>query len=89
MNITKVVIWPMHEQKLRAYATITIDEEFVVKDLRVIEGDKGLFVAMPNKKLKDGKFIDVAHPINAQSRMKIETAVIDAYNKKIKEIENE
>lgn len=65
--------------RMRAIASITIDEEFVVHDIRIIEGDAGLFVAMPSKRTPDGEFRDVAHPINPASRTKIQDAVLQAY----------
>jgi stage V sporulation protein G len=65
--------------KVKAIASITIDDEFVVHDLRVVEGEKGLFVAMPSRKLPSGDFRDVAHPINSETREKIQSAVIAEY----------
>ena len=77
MEITEVRVFPVNEEKLKAYATITFDDCFVVRDLKVIHGNSGLFVAMPSKKRKDGTFKDVAHPLNNQFRSKIEQAVLD------------
>lgn len=65
--------------RMRAIASITIDDEFVVHDIRIIEGNAGLFVAMPSKRTPDGEFRDVAHPINPESRTKIQDAVLQAY----------
>lgn len=79
MEITEVRVFPVNEEKLKAYATITFDDCFVVRDLKVIHGNSGLFVAMPSKKRKDGTFKDVAHPLNNQFRSKIEQKVLDAY----------
>ena len=79
MEITEVRVFPVNEEKLKAYATITFDDCFVVRDLKVIHGNSGLFVAMPSKKRKDGTFKDVAHPLNNEFRSKIEMAVLDAY----------
>lgn len=79
MEITEVRVFPVNEEKLKAYATITFDDCFVVRDLKVIHGNSGLFVAMPSKKRKDGTFKDVAHPLNNEFRSKIEKAVLDAY----------
>ena len=62
MEITKVSIRPVEMNKVKAIASITIDDQFVVHDLRVVEGDKGLFVAMPSRKLPNGDFRDIAHP---------------------------
>jgi len=66
--------------KMKAIASITIDDCFAVHDIKVIENEDRVFVAMPNKRLKDGTFIDVAHPINFETRAMIEKAVIEAYN---------
>lgn len=66
--------------RMRAIASITIDEEFVVHDIRVIDGNEGLFVAMPSKRTPDGEFRDVAHPINSAARTKIQDAVLAAYH---------
>lgn len=68
------------ESRLRGIATITFEESFVVHDIRIIEGENGIFVAMPSKKMPNGGFRDVAHPIHAEMRKHIEDAVIDAYN---------
>ncbi len=81
MEITEVRVFPMNEDKLKAYATITFDDCFVVRDLKVISGNTGLFVAMPSKKRKDGSFKDIAHPLNNDFRAKIEKAVLEAYQK--------
>ena len=80
MEITEVRVFPMNEDKLKAYATITFDNCFVVRDLKIISGNSGLFVAMPSKKRKDGTFKDIAHPLNNDFRAKIEKAVLEAYD---------
>lgn len=67
------------EGKMRAIASITFDDEFVVHDVRIIDGNNGLFVAMPSKRTSDGEFKDIAHPINSGTREKIQTAVLSAY----------
>lgn len=85
MNITDVKVFPVDEDKLRAYVTITVDNCFVVRDLKVIVGTGGLFVAMPAKKRKDGTYKDIAHPLNAQTRERLERAVLDAYEKHSRE----
>ncbi len=79
MEITEIRVFPMNEEKLKAYATITFDNCFVVRDLKVISGNTGLFVAMPSKKRKDGTFKDIAHPLNNDFRAKIEKVVLEAY----------
>ncbi|MBL7684442.1 MAG: septation regulator SpoVG [Deltaproteobacteria bacterium] len=81
MEITEVRVFPMNEDKLKAYATITFDDCFVIRDLKIISGNSGLFVAMPSKKRKDGSFKDIAHPLNNDFRAKIEQTVLDAYEK--------
>lgn len=69
------------EGRMRAIASITIDSEFVVHDIRVIDGNNGMFVAMPSKRTPDGDFRDIAHPISPASREKIEAAVLEVYHK--------
>jgi len=81
MEITNTRISLRNEVKLKAYASITFDDCFVVRNLRVIEGKRGLFVAMPSKKRKDGTHQDIAHPITKEMREKIENAVLGEYNK--------
>lgn len=79
IKITDVQIFLAHEEKLKAYATITFEDAFIVRDLKVIMGTGGLFVAMPAKKRKDGSFKDIAHPLNAEMRSHIEEKVFEAY----------
>lgn len=81
MKITEVKIYTAREKsgRLKAYATIVFDNAFIVRDLKVIEGDKGLFVSMPSRRRKDGTFRDIAHPLNAEMRKHIEEAVVVAY----------
>jgi len=80
MNITDVRVKKFNgENRLKAIAAITIDECFVVHELRVIDGKEGLFVAMPSRKMPNGEFKDVAHPINQETRAMIESIVIEAY----------
>ncbi len=87
MEVTEVRVFPVDEEKLRAYVTITIDNCFVVRDLKVIKGNNGLFVAMPSKKRKDGTFRDTAHPLNNETREMIESKVLAEYEKEIKRME--
>ena len=84
MEITEVKVFPVNEERLKAYVSITFDNCFVVRDLKIIHGTSGLFVAMPSKKRKDGQFKDIAHPLNSETRNMIEKAVFDAYEKEIK-----
>lgn len=79
MQITEVSVVPVDEDKLRAYVNITIDDCFMIRGLKVIRGAKGLFVAMPNKKGKNGLFRDVAHPLNMETRKMIEDKVLEQY----------
>lgn len=81
MKITDVKVFPVNEDKLKAYATITFDNSFIVRDLKVISGNKGFFIAMPSKKRKDGTFRDVAHPLNSEMRKMIEDSVLEVYKK--------
>ncbi len=80
MKITEVRIFPCRGRKLKAYATVTFDESFVVRDMKLIEGLKGLFLLMPSRKLRDGSTRDIAHPINSQTRQMIEKAVFGEYD---------
>jgi stage V sporulation protein G len=84
MEITEVKVFPVNEDRLKAYVSITIDNCFVIRDLKIIEGTGGLFVAMPSKKRKDGQFKDIAHPLNQETRAEIERMVFEAYEKEIK-----
>jgi stage V sporulation protein G len=83
MEVTEVKIFPVQEDRLRAYATIIFDHCFVVRDLKVISGNNGLFVAMPSKKRKDGTYRDTAHPLNNETRQMIESKVLEEYNKEV------
>jgi stage V sporulation protein G len=84
MEITEVKVFPARDGgRLKAYATIVFDNCFIVRDLKVIEGHKGLFVSMPSRKRKDGTFKDVVHPLNAEMRETIERMVIEEYNRVI------
>ncbi len=83
MEVTEVRVFPVDEEKLKAYVTITIDNCFVVRDLKVIKGNNGLFVAMPSKKRKDGTFRDTAHPLNNETREMIESKVLAEYEREI------
>jgi stage V sporulation protein G len=79
MQITDVKIVRREDEKLRAFATITIDHCFVVRGLKIIQSTRGLFVAMPARRKPDGTFQDVAHPINAAARAELERIVLAAY----------
>lgn len=84
MEITEVKVFPVKDNdKLKAYASIVFDDCFVIRDLRVISGTTGLFVAMPSRKRKDGSFRDTAHPLNMETRDKIERSILESYKQKI------
>lgn len=84
MEITDVKVFPVDEEKLKAYVTITLDNCFVVRDLKVIHGSSGLFIAMPAKRRKDGTYKDIAHPLNADTRDWMERAILVEYEKAVK-----
>ena len=71
------------EGKMKAVVSITIDEEFVVHDIKVIEGEKGMFIAMPSRKAADGEYRDVAHPINSDTRERIQQLILEKYQAEI------
>ena len=80
MRITDVRVRKVtKEGKMKAVVSITIDEEFVVHDIKVIEGEKGLFIAMPSRKASDGEYRDIAHPINSDTRERIQSMILKKY----------
>ena len=82
MQITDVRLRKVNsENRMKAVASITFDNEFVVHDIKVIESQNGLFIAMPSRKTPNGEFKDIAHPINAETRKEFEDAIFEAYNK--------
>ncbi len=83
MEVTDVKVFPVSEEKLKAYVTITLDGSFVVRDLKIIQGKTGYFVAMPSKKRKDGTYRDMAHPLNNETRQMIESKVMAVYEKEV------
>lgn len=88
MTITDVWVRKItKEGKLKAIVSITLDNEFVVHDIKVIEGEKGLFIAMPSKKSAEGEYRDVAHPINSSTREMIQEIILDKYQKSLLEAE--
>jgi len=76
MEVTKVTLRAVSMNKVCAIASVVLDEQFVVHDLRVVNGEKGLFVAMPSRKLPNGDFRDICHPINAEARQRLQDAVL-------------
>ena len=90
MQITDVRVRKItKEGKMRAIVSITIDDEFVVHDIKVIEGDNGVFIEMPSKKATDGEYRDIAHPINSSTREKIQKIILDRYQKALLEPDGE
>ena len=83
MEITDIKVFPVDEDKLKAYVTITLDNCFVVRDLKVIAGNGGLFIAMPAKKRKDGTYKDIAHPLNADTRERMERTILAEYERQL------
>ena len=83
MEISEIRIFPVHEERLKAYVTITLDNCFVIRDLKIIHGNNGLFVAMPSKKRKDGTFKDIAHPLNSETRDKMEDQILSEFEKEM------
>jgi stage V sporulation protein G len=85
LKITEVAVRipPNPDDKLKAFATVILNDAFVVSDIKVIQGHQGLFVAMPSRRRKDGKFRDVAHPINAEVREMVENMILKVYNEEI------
>lgn len=84
MQITDVRIRKVEKEgKMKAVVSITIDEEFVVHDIKVIEGEKGLFIAMPSRKAADGEYRDIAHPINSATRDRIQTLILEKYEETV------
>ena len=81
MEITEVKVYPAQDGgRLKAYATIVFDNSFIIRDLKIIEGNKGLFVSMPSRRRKDGSFRDIVHPLNSEMRQEIEDSIIKAFN---------
>ena len=86
MTITDVWVRKItKEGKLKAIVSITLDNEFVVHDIKVIEGEKGLFIAMPSKKSADGEFRDIAHPINSSTRENMQSIILERYHQSLEE----
>lgn len=89
MEITEVRVIPVNEEKLRAYVTITIDDCFVIRDLKVIHGTTGLFIAMPSKRRRDGSYRDIAHPLNSETRAWMERAILEEYDREVRRWDGE
>ncbi len=79
MNITQVKVFPVHEDKLKAFVSVVFDHAFMVNDIKVIQGKDGLFLSMPSRRKKNGEFKDVAHPLNNHTRRMLEERVLAEY----------
>ncbi|MHB8109653.1 MAG: septation regulator SpoVG [Syntrophorhabdaceae bacterium] len=87
MEITDVRIFPVEEKRVKAYASIVFDDCFIVRDVKVIQGEDKFFVAMPSKKMKDGSFRDIVHPLDSNTRQLIERSILGAYETQLAGIE--
>lgn len=88
MQVTDVRVRKLtKEGKMRAIVSVTFDNEFVVHDIKIIEGEKGLFIAMPSKKSTDGEYRDIAHPINSETRDKLQQTILEKYEESLTEEE--
>ena len=85
MEITEVKVFPIQEEKLKAFVSIVFDHCFMVNDIKIIQGRDGLFISMPSRKKKNGEFKDVAHPLNNETRRMIETKVLAEYERVLAE----
>ncbi len=88
MRVTDIRIRKINtEGKMKAIVSVTFDDEFVVHDIKIIDGQNGLFIAMPSRKMADGEFRDIAHPINSETRNKIQEAVFEEYEKELENMQ--
>ncbi len=86
MQITDIRIRGVEKEgKMKAVVSITIDDEFVVHDIKIIEGDKGMFIAMPSRKAADGEYRDIAHPINTETRERLQNMILERYREFLEE----
>jgi stage V sporulation protein G len=81
MHITEVKVFPIEEEKLKAFVSVVFDQCFMVNDIKIIQGKDGLFISMPSRKKKNGEFKDVAHPLNNETRRMIEERVLEEYDR--------
>ena len=86
MQITDIRIRSVEKEgKMKAVVSITIDDEFVVHDIKIVEGEKGMFIAMPSRKASDGEYRDIAHPINTATRERLQSMILDKYQETLAE----
>ena len=86
MEITEIRVFPVEEEKLKAFVSVVFDDCFIVSDIKIINGNNGLFLSMPSKKGKSGKFRDIAHPLNSEMRGRMERAIIAEYQRVVEEV---
>ena len=90
MQITDIRVRKTYEEgKMKAIVYVTFDDQFVIHDIKIIEGDNGVFIAMPSRKMPNGEFKDIAHPINLETRVEMQNKVLEAYEDKLKELAEE
>lgn len=90
MQITDIRVRKTYDEgKMKAIVSVTFDDQFVIHDIKIIEGDNGVFIAMPSRKMPNGEFKDIAHPINLETRVEMQNKVLEAYEDKLKELAKE
>ena len=87
MEITQIRVFPVEEEKLKAFVSVIFDECFAVSDIKIIQGQNGLFVSMPSKRRKNGTFRDIAHPLNNETRRRFEEKIIASYREVVADTE--
>lgn len=85
MEITEVKVFPVREEKLKAFVSVVFDQCFMVNDIKIIQGRQGMFISMPSRKKKNGEFKDVAHPLNNETRQRIEAEILTEYERVLEE----
>ncbi|MCD4819093.1 MAG: septation regulator SpoVG [Candidatus Cloacimonetes bacterium] len=85
MNITDVKVFIRESNQLKAFVNIVIDDAFIIRNIKVIEGENGLFVAMPSRRVSSGEYRDIAHPINTETRKQVEQIIIEKYKEVLKD----
>lgn len=83
LNITEIKIFLVNEEQLKAYITMVISGSFIIRDIKIINGKEGLFISMPSKKMKNGSFKDIAHPLNKEVRSFVEEAIFKRYKEEV------
>lgn len=89
MDITQVKVFPVNQEKLKAYVSIVLDDCFLISDLKVIHSPNGLFISMPSKRKKNGEFKDIAHPLNRETRERMERRILEEYERMLAEQQEE